>query len=103
MTRLRFSRTARADLAAIAEFVDNHAGAASAGRVIASIRRTCQTLASSPGIGRFRPEIAPAVQSFVVTDYGYVVLYRQVDRAVEIVAVIHGARDLPEATRGRFP
>ncbi len=59
-------------------------------------------LAERPGIGRARPELRPELRSW--SHGSYVILYRIVDAGVEIVRVIHGARDLAavlnEASRG---
>jgi toxin ParE1/3/4 len=51
-------------------------------------------LADSPGLGQLRPELAPALRSFPVGKY--LLFYREAARGkIELVRVIHGARDLP--------
>ena len=49
-------------------------------------------LASSPGLGCVRPELGPGLRGFPVDDY--VVFYRAAPPGVEIVRVLHGARDI---------
>jgi toxin ParE1/3/4 len=91
MPRLRFTPTARIDLQEIADFIaEDNAG--SAGRVLAGLRRSCRRLASLPGMGRLRPDIGPKVQSFPAGSY--VIFFRRRSDSVEILAVLHGARDI---------
>jgi toxin ParE1/3/4 len=44
-------------------------------------------------MGPARPDIAPDARAFVVGRY--LVLCRLVDDGIEIIRVVHGARDLP--------
>ncbi|MCP9915557.1 type II toxin-antitoxin system RelE/ParE family toxin [Cyanobium sp. ATX 6F1] len=82
---------ARADLAEIWEFIaedsDAHADA-----FIDVIDQKFQVLAQQPGIGRRRDELADGLRSFPVGSY--VIFYLNVPDGVQIVRVLHGARDL---------
>ena len=49
-------------------------------------------LASTPGMGRTRDEIAEGLRSFPVGRY--VIFYRTIPEGVEIVRVLHGSRDV---------
>ncbi len=102
MARLHFVENAQADLAQIAAFIETEGGRKSAGRIIASIRRTCSHLRDMPQAGRARPELAPDLRSIVSVDYGYVVIYRLRPGIVEIIAVVHGARDIGGQVEHRF-
>jgi len=51
-----------------------------------------QALARRPGMGRRRPELTPDIRSFPVDRY--VIFYVPRSRGVEIVRVLHGARDV---------
>ena len=52
-------------------------------------------LARSPGLGPPRPELAPGLRSFPVGSY--LLFYRKADGGgIELVRVIHGARDLKQ-------
>lgn len=51
-----------------------------------------QTLARHPSIGRHRPELGANLRSFVIGHY--VIFYSPVSDGIEIVRVLHGARDI---------
>jgi toxin ParE1/3/4 len=70
-----------------------HDNPEAADRLIARIKRVADQLADFPQLGRLRPELAAALRSFAVGNY--VVFYRVVSDGIEIVRVLHGARDLP--------
>jgi toxin ParE1/3/4 len=50
-------------------------------------------LARFPGAGPARPELGSALRSFPV--WNYLIIYRQIQDGVEILAVPHGAQNLP--------
>lgn len=65
---------------------------ASADGFIDKLNETMQKLGGRPKLGRRRNELAPGVRSFA---FGrYVIFYRFARSAVEIVRVLHGARDI---------
>lgn len=67
---------------------------AAAEKLLRDINAKCQAIARHPMIGRARPELRPDLRSF---PYGaYLVLYRIVDGGVEIVRVVHAARNLED-------
>jgi len=49
-------------------------------------------LARNPKMGRARPELGRSLRSFV--ERRYVIFYRPVSDGIEIVRVLHGARDI---------
>ena len=49
-------------------------------------------LARNPAAGRERPELVSDLRSFLVGRY--ILFYRPIDDGVEIVRVLHGARDI---------
>jgi toxin ParE1/3/4 len=51
-----------------------------------------QTLSQHPAIGRRREELAPGLRSFPVGRY--VIFYLPLPNGVDIVRVLHGARDI---------
>lgn len=66
--------------------------------VIESAYRLCGVLGEHPELGRVREfsqrELA-GLRSFVITDFpNYVIFYRVKGKGVEIVRVLHGARDI---------
>jgi toxin ParE1/3/4 len=50
-----------------------------------------EAIGSSPGIGVSRPEVRAGMRSFSFGNY--LILYRKVEGGVEIVRVVHGARN----------
>lgn len=60
--------------------------------VVDQIQRRTQQIATFPQSGRLRSEIAESARSVSIGNY--LVLYLETDDAVEIVRIVHGARDL---------
>jgi toxin ParE1/3/4 len=92
MSQYRVSDAASADLVDIWLFIaqdDAHAAA----RFLRKLVSRFPTLASMPDMGRRREELADRLRSFPVGNY--VIFYRPMERGIEIVRVLHGARDLP--------
>ncbi len=63
-----------------------------ADRMLDNLEQRFHALADNPLIGQLRPDIAPELRYFTVGKY--LILYRAVPSGVQIVRVIHGARDL---------
>jgi toxin ParE1/3/4 len=91
MNQFQVSDAARGDLDEIWFYIagDNPGHA---DKLIRSVTSRFPTLASIPEIGRLREELAPRLRSFAVGNY--VIFYRVIENGVEIVRVLHGARDL---------
>jgi toxin ParE1/3/4 len=56
------------------------------------IDQRCRLLASQPMVGRARPELAPDLRSLAATPY--VIFYNPQADGIEVVRVLHGARDV---------
>jgi toxin ParE1/3/4 len=91
MSRVRLTPQVRRDLKEIDEYIsrDNPDAAA---RVILNIREKCQVLSQQPGIGRNRSDLLPELRSFVVGNY--VIFYFPTGEGIEVIRVLHGARDI---------
>jgi toxin ParE1/3/4 len=63
-----------------------------ADRFAALINSEFRTLARQPLLGRSRPELATDLRSFPVGRY--VIFYVPLPKGIEIVRVLHGARDI---------
>jgi toxin ParE1/3/4 len=63
-----------------------------ADRLIDSVQQRTGQLSEFPELGPLRPDIAEAARSLNVGNY--LILYRIEARTVEIVRVVHAARDL---------
>ena len=96
MLRLQITEHAENDLVEIGTFIakDNRVNAA---RFIAAIEEHCHILATYPIIGRTRDELLPGTRSIA---YGnYTILYCILENTVEVLRVIHSARDIKRAVR----
>ena len=65
---------------------------AAADAVVDQIQKRTQQLSAFPQTGRLRPEIAEDARSVPVGKY--LILYREAESFIDIVRVVHGARDL---------
>jgi toxin ParE1/3/4 len=92
MNQYRVSDAARSDLDEIWSYIaqDNMDAA---DRFIRAIVSRFPRLAAMPHLGREREELAARLRSFPVGNY--VIFYRPMENAVEMVRVLHGARDFP--------
>jgi toxin ParE1/3/4 len=57
------------------------------------IESKLKMLAETPGMGRKRDELVPNLRSFPVGNY--LIFYRPVNQGIEVLRVMHGARDIP--------
>lgn len=69
-----------------------------ADRFAARIDKTFRLLARRPEIGRARPELYQDLRSFVVGKY--VVFYMPVRNGIDVIRVLHGARDIDAVFEG---
>jgi toxin ParE1/3/4 len=92
MKQFRVSDVARSDLDEIWLYIaqDN---LDAADKFILAIVSRFPKLAAMPLIGRQREELLPRLRSFPVSRY--VIFYRPIENGIEIVRVLHGARDFP--------
>jgi toxin ParE1/3/4 len=65
----------------------------SADKFIGELASRFPKLASMPEMGRLREELSPGLRSFPVGRY--IVFYRRAGDGVEIIRVLHGARNFP--------
>ena len=89
----KFRRTAAAenDLLSIWRYIAEDKPQA-ATHLIRTIDEKCALMADNPQLGPARPDIAQELRYFAVGSY--LILYREVANEVEIVRVLHGARNL---------
>jgi toxin ParE1/3/4 len=94
---IRRHRNVRRDLADIFVYI-GRTRVSSAHRFLREAEATFQRLASSPGIGvRYEPDdpLFEGVRCFPVSRFKkYLVFYRPVEGGIEILRVLHGARDI---------
>jgi toxin ParE1/3/4 len=90
--RVRLSSQARQDLILIREYIasDNPRAAA---RIIRSIRQTLEEIiARYPLVGISRDDLSPGLRCFPVGNY---LIFYEVAECVDVVRVLHSARDIP--------
>ncbi|MCI0682877.1 MAG: type II toxin-antitoxin system RelE/ParE family toxin [Gemmataceae bacterium] len=88
--KLRITPRARTDLDDVWDYV-SPAGKTGADRYVTRIRKQCRMLARFPGMGRPRDELAVGLRSFAVSPF--VIFFRIEGKTVEILRILHGARD----------
>ena len=95
--RVLVREAARRDLAECAAFIARSNPRAAAD-FLDSARRTFARLAGLPSLGAAWEPLSPSLRDFRrfrVTVFGdYLIFYRPIERGVEIVRVLHGARDI---------
>jgi toxin ParE1/3/4 len=57
------------------------------------IDEKCESLSRLPELGRKRPDLAPGLRSLPAGNY--VIFYRPITDGIEVIRVLHGARDIP--------
>ncbi|HMO24793.1 MAG TPA: type II toxin-antitoxin system RelE/ParE family toxin [Tepidisphaeraceae bacterium] len=87
------TRQAERDLVEIIEYLTAESIDAAI-RVRDAFDATFSKLAQSPGIGHYREELLDQRHRFFAV-YSYLVVYRWQPRPIQVIAIIHGARDLP--------
>ena len=93
MARFVLTRAARADVAEIAAYIHNHGSPEAAKRVGEELRRAMQKLAEIPGMGHLRNDLADESLR-VWSVYSYLILYRPESTPLQVIRVLHGARDV---------
>ncbi len=92
MNRYRVSDAARSDLDEIWFYIGQD-NTDAADRLVRAIVARFSVLASVPEAGRQRAELSAGLRSVSVGNY--VIFYRAMKNGIEIVRVLHGARDFP--------
>ncbi|EJW13628.1 hypothetical protein A33M_2488 [Rhodovulum sp. PH10] len=93
MRRARFLASVERDLVNLLEHLARETGSLpTALRFVTELRAKCHHLAGLPGtLGRSRPELGYAIRSFPFK--GYVIFFRYVDDAFEVIDILEGHRD----------
>jgi len=89
--RIIISPRAESDLSEIWHYISEDNPEAAEG-VLAKIKLTIINLANSPKMGHRRDNFSPGLRSFPVGLY--LVFYREMRDRMEVVHVLHGARDI---------
>jgi toxin ParE1/3/4 len=90
MSRVILSKRAKADLRDIGSYISQHNETA-AKRWVQKLRTTCKTtMGKFPECGTKRDDLLPGLRCFSVGNY---LIYFRGRNPVEILRIVHGARD----------
>jgi antitoxin ParD1/3/4/toxin ParE1/3/4 len=95
MSRRRFilSRPASTDIDEILEYILERSGPTRAQHVASRLYDAFQMLCDSPGMGHRREDLTAAPVRFWPV-WSYLIVYKADPKPIEIVRVLHGARDV---------
>ena len=99
-SRYRLAPEAVLDLDSIWIYVRRRAGLSMADRVEAGIREKIVFLAKNPGNGHWRKDLTREHVKFFKV-YSYLFVYRPDTRPLQVVAIVHGRRDLEDLLKDR--
>ncbi len=91
--RIHFSDQARADLGEIWDYLAERSEK-TADQKLDRIKATCQLFVDTPELGRRREEFRAGLRSFPIDSY--LIFYRVGIERVDILRVLHGARNLED-------
>lgn len=92
MGRFQITRAARADVREILAYISKQSPQGE--RIVRrELRRAMELLGEFPGIGHNRADVGDITLRFWSV-FSYLIAYRTDTRPIQIVRVIHGARDL---------
>jgi len=89
------------DLVEIWRYINKQSSVETAERVESVIRDKIVFLSKSPGAGHWRKDLASeSVKFFPV--YSYLIAYRPDTRPLQVVAILHGRRDVKKVLKRRL-
>jgi len=90
-----FLLTAQAEIDALAiwEYIADDDSEKAADRVLARLYDECQKLGEMPGIGHQRENLLDERHKFHSV-WSYTIVYRWQVKPIQVIAIVHGARDL---------
>lgn len=91
MARILRTRESRLDFDEIWDYIAPR-DLAAADRLIDQLEARLNLIATAPDMGRQVEELAPNLRSFPVGSY--LIFYRPIDDGIQLIRVIHGARDI---------
>lgn len=99
MRRLIFSAAAQSDLSDISDWIDEQSSSRDlAEAIVERLIQRCEKLSELPGThGTARPELRPDIRS--TPQEGYTIFFRYGSDSLEIVNILHGARDVEDYYR----
>lgn len=92
---------AATDLAGIWRYIADQASVDTADRVEAAIRDKCAFLSGTPEAGHHRRNLTNEEVKFFPV-YSYLIVYRPATRPLQIVAILHGRRNVEQLLSARL-
>jgi plasmid stabilization system protein ParE len=89
------------DLVQIWRYIKKNASLEMAERVESVIREKVVYLAERPGVGHWRRDLTDEPVKFF-SIYSYLIVYRSETKPLQVVAILHGRRDVEQVLKGRF-
>jgi plasmid stabilization system protein ParE len=99
VSRYIISPAAQADLTEIRDYLRTQASPKVAARVLRDLRDGMARVAAAPGIGHHRHDLADEPLRFYAV-YRYLIIYRPDRKPLDVVRVLHGARDVRSILEG---
>lgn len=93
MGRFVVALAAKSDLAEIAQYIREQGSPDAAKRVGEELRRAMRKLADMPRMGHARNDLVDESLRFWSV-YSYLIIYRPETNPLQIIRVLHGARDI---------
>jgi toxin ParE1/3/4 len=98
MARVRRSRQSKVDYLEIWLYITERQGATTAADRLTNVfDEKLKLLADFPGMGAIREDLGPSIRTFPVGNY--LIIYRPTKGGIELLRVVHGARDLRKLFR----
>jgi toxin ParE1/3/4 len=99
--KLEFSSAARQDLKKIAAYISGRSGHREIGRRVArELTQACERMAKAQILfGRLRPDLGVDLRSVSVSNY--LIIFKYAPDALYVIAIVHGARDIPALMKSR--
>jgi len=93
MRRYDLTADAQRDLNAIADYIATEGTVDHAVRVLLELREAFRMLGEMPGMGHYREDLLDRRYKFWSVR-SYLIVYRWEATPIQIIAIVHGARDL---------
>lgn len=88
-----FTPEAEMDVLAIWEYIADDDSERTADRIIARIYDECEKVGDMPGMGHYREDLLDKRHKFWSV-WSYLIVYRWEVQPIQVIAIVHGARDL---------
>ena len=95
------SPEAEEDVWSIWQYLAQEAGLEVADRIEATLFAKIEFLASMPGIGHWRHDLTDEPVKFFSV-YSYLIVYRPNTEPLQVIAILHGRRDIESLLRERL-